>query len=226
MPPDMDIAVLVAAVSMAGGALAATLSLWCDRRIGLLLDYRPIAAVRHRSGLAPGWRRLSAVQTLCILATECGQGPEPRRIVATAVLIGGLLVCAWLDIRHRVLPDLVLAPFAALGLAAPGLPAVDPATALLGAAAGGGVAAVVQGLARLRNGRMGGGDVKLMACLGLWLGPVGVLVVFWLAMLFLLAGLTRFGGGSGRQSWCAAPSVTVATVLVEIINPCVSAITI
>jgi prepilin signal peptidase PulO-like enzyme (type II secretory pathway) len=221
MSPDAAMAAMVAAVSVGGGLLAATLSLWCDRRIDVLLDYRLLAAMRHRGGLAPGWRRLSVAQTLCILAVAGGQGPEPCRIVASAVLTGGLLVCAWLDIRHRALPDLVLAPLAALGLAVAGSPAGDPASMILGATAGGGVAAVVQGLARLRHGRLGGGDVKVMACLGVWLGPVGVLVAFWLAMLLLLAGMGRFGGRGGRQSWCVAPAVTAATMIIEIIQSCV-----
>ena len=114
-------------------------------------------------------------------------------IEATASLIGGvalavapgaggicgalfgwlLLALAALDAGHYWLPDALTVPLLALGLAvgAAGV-APGPAERLIGAAGGYGALTLV-GLAyrhlRGRNG-LGGGDAKLFAAIGAWLG--------------------------------------------------------
>lgn len=92
----------------------------------------------------------------------------------TGAIFGwALLLLAILDIRHFWLPDRLTVPLVALGIAAawvtdmPGL--ID---ALIGALAGFGLLFAVNRAYRALRGRdgLGGGDSKLLAAIGAWLG--------------------------------------------------------
>jgi len=120
---------------------------------------------------------------------------------ATMVLGWFLLIIAALDAEHQWLPDALTLPLAALGLLAAGLgfgpPLVDRA---LGAAAGFG-ALWLLGLAyRAARGRegLGGGDPKLLAAIGAWLGVLQLpLVLLGAGLLGLVAvAAMRLRGGA------------------------------
>lgn len=84
-----------------------------------------------------------------------------------------LLPLILLDARHMWLPDLLTGILAVAGLfLAGGLTATGVMDRLLGAIVGGLLLAVVAGAYRYLRGRdgMGGGDPKLLAALGAWLG--------------------------------------------------------
>lgn len=90
-------------------------------------------------------------------------------------MLGLLLLAAVVDWRQRRIPN-----WLTLGLLASGLArslvwggALPPTQALLGALAGFGLLLVLFVL-----GAVGGGDVKLLAGVGAWLGPYWVLQVF------------------------------------------------
>ena len=120
-------------------------------------------------------------------------------VILTAVLVqdnaraaaGGLfgwllILLAVTDLRHRILPDVLTAALLASGfLVALVLPATDFASALSGAAIGGGSFLLLRFLYFRYRGveGLGLGDVKLMAGLGAWFGPV------WLPLLVLLAAV-------------------------------------
>jgi leader peptidase (prepilin peptidase)/N-methyltransferase len=105
-----------------------------------------------------------------------------------------LIVVAFIDLDHRVIPDLISLPGIAFGVLLALLgPALTVKESLIGLLAGGGslyVVALVYETVTKREG-MGGGDVKLLAMIGAWLG--------WRAILFTLffASLsgTLIGGG-------------------------------
>lgn len=118
--------------------------------------------------------------------------------IAGAAFGWGLLVLAVLDVEHFWLPDRVTLPLAALGLLA-GLVAEPPLMdRLIGAAAGFATLAAVAALYRAATGRrgMGGGDPKLFAAIGAWLGWLTLPIVLLLAALLGLAlvGLDRLRG--------------------------------
>ena len=95
-----------------------------------------------------------------------------------------LLVVA--DLRHQILPDSLTATLLASGLvAALFLPSPGFTEALIGAAIGGGSFFVLRFLYFRYRGieGLGLGDVKLMAGLGAWLGPI------WLPPLVLIAAV-------------------------------------
>ena len=92
----------------------------------------------------------------------------------TVLLIIGVALAAAIDWRSRRIPNwLVLGLLIiGLGLSAQGLTAVSFTYSLLGIAAG-----FVLLFPAFALGAMGGGDVKLLAAIGAWCGPVGALAV-------------------------------------------------
>jgi prepilin signal peptidase PulO-like enzyme (type II secretory pathway) len=116
------------------------------------------------------------------------------RLAADLVFIAMLAVVTVTDLRERLIPNRVLG--AAVGIGLPLLAASDP-----GALAGRVVSVLVAGgaflaIALARPGGFGLGDVKLIAAMGLFLGP-GVLPAvlialfagsLWGAVLFLRHG--------------------------------------
>lgn len=108
-------------------------------------------------------------------------------------LIAALLILTFIDIDHRIIPDAITLPGIPIGLAAsfgPGI--VSPVESLLGILAGGGslflVAWGYQLIAK-REG-MGGGDIKLLAMIGAFIGWKGMLFTIFVASLTgTLAGM-------------------------------------
>jgi Flp pilus assembly protein protease CpaA len=81
-----------------------------------------------------------------------------------------------LDLRIRIIPDIITLPGLAYALGLAAVSAWDPTVieAGFGALVGGGVVLLV---AIVSRGAMGGGDIKLMAMLGAALGWRGALIV-------------------------------------------------
>jgi len=106
-------------------------------------------------------------------------------LVPQAAFLLALVAVAWIDLDTRTIPDAVTIPGVGLGLAAslfgpPGLTA-----ALIGAATGG-LSLWLVGYAYERATGvpgMGGGDVKLAAMMGAFLGAGGVFGAIFLASL-------------------------------------------
>ena len=86
--------------------------------------------------------------------------------LAIALLIA-LALAALFDVRYRRIPHALVAVIAILWLAT--VPELGPSAAAAALATAGGV--LVAGIVVWRCGWLGGGDVKLIAALGLWAGP-------------------------------------------------------
>jgi len=94
------------------------------------------------------------------------------------ILIAALLVITFIDIDHRIIPDIISLPGIPLGfLSSFILPQLKWSDSLIGIAAGGGSLLAVAWGYQLIAGRdgMGGGDIKLLAMVGAFLGWKGVL---------------------------------------------------
>ena len=119
-------------------------------------------------------------------------GPTPRGLQG-AILFSLLLAIAVTDARHYLIPDPLSIGGTAAGLALSLLPG-DPAPlmALVGAA-GGFLVLYGVGVAGewfFKKPAMGGGDMKMMAMIGAFLGPVGAMLTIFLGAL---AGSVIFG---------------------------------
>lgn len=136
---------------------------------------------------------------------------EAAVFLVHAWFLGSMVVCAFIDLDFRILPDEVTLPGVVLGLAVsaafpflhegglPGAignrPLAGLAASALGAVVGGGTLWGVGVVGKLvfRKEAMGFGDVKYMAMIGSVLGWKGVLLTFVLACLFgSLVGVGKY----------------------------------
>lgn len=104
-------------------------------------------------------------------------GPIPATPIYF-LFIAALLVITFIDIDHRIIPDIISLPGIGLGFAASFLlPGLDWISSLIGIAAGGGLLLSIAWGYHLITGKdgMGGGDIKLLAMIGAFLGWKGVL---------------------------------------------------
>lgn len=142
------------------------------RRCGHAIDRRHV-------GMEAGGALIGLVATLALPASDA---------LVAALLGWWLLLVAALDADHHWLPDSLTLPLLPLGLFAGwcgfGPPLPDR---LIGAAAGFAGLAALAGAYRLLRGRdgLGGGDPKLLAGLGAWLG--------WMQLPFILLGAGLLG---------------------------------
>jgi leader peptidase (prepilin peptidase) / N-methyltransferase len=139
-----------------------------------------------------------------------------RRFPGSPVLIAygpfsaGLLVLSAIDLEHRLLPDVITLPGIILGLIlALFLPHLSFFEALLGALLGGVFFFLTGWFYEKFAGRrgLGGGDVKLLAMIGAFLGARSLpYVVFFGAALGTLVGLVLFlvGALRGEDGWRTA----------------------
>ncbi|HSG98463.1 MAG TPA: prepilin peptidase [candidate division Zixibacteria bacterium] len=99
----------------------------------------------------------------------------------TCALGSALLAIIFIDIEHYIIPDAITLPGLVIGLAYSLTPeGIGVTSALLGALAGGGGLYLVAALGDLlfKKESMGGGDIKMAAMLGAFVGWQKILVVF------------------------------------------------
>jgi len=106
---------------------------------------------------------------------------------ASTIALGCLLIIVFfVDLKHRIVPDVITLPGIAIGL---GFALVSPQIRLLdsflGLLIGGGVLYLLAILGELlfKKESMGGGDIKLAAMLGAFLGWQRLFLVFFLSAL-------------------------------------------
>jgi leader peptidase (prepilin peptidase)/N-methyltransferase len=165
-------------------------------RAPISMRYPLVEALHAGLWLAAGWRYGITLQTLVLLP-----------------FLSAMLALFFTDWDHKLLPDRITLPLLALGLVSapwndrldlarlavgPGTAMPRLATALAGALAGFGVLFLVGWFWQtlFRREALGGGDLKLMAAVGAYLGLPGVLVTVFggslagtlVALPFLLGG--------------------------------------
>ena len=110
------------------------------------------------------------------------------------IFIAALLVITFIDIDHRIIPDVISLPGIVLGLVFSFMiPRLDWLNALMGILVGGGILLAIAWGYHLITGKegMGGGDIKLLAMIGAFLGWQGVLfTIMGASLIGTLVGLT------------------------------------
>jgi leader peptidase (prepilin peptidase) / N-methyltransferase len=98
------------------------------------------------------------------------------------VFLSALIVVTFIDIKHQIIPDVISLPGIVVGFGASFLISFPgPIDSIIGIIAGGGTLFLVAFGYYLITGRegMGGGDVKLLAMIGAFLGWRGVIVAIF-----------------------------------------------
>ena len=119
---------------------------------------------------------------------------------ARMAFAGALLVLGVIDLRHRILPNVITLPGTVLGLALSAVLGPGLVDGLAGVAVGAGVPyAIASAYFRLRGVEgLGMGDVKMLAMIGAFLGWQAVLLTLLMASLLgSLAGLAVLAAGRG-----------------------------
>jgi prepilin signal peptidase PulO-like enzyme (type II secretory pathway) len=180
----------------------------------------PQGLLTEVTGERPTWRRAAelglpaAAAGLAILAicAVLGRPLIAGPLCAAAVCLVAVFV---VDGRWMVIPDVYVVALAILGLA--NAAQLGWVTAAIGAALGGGLLAAVR-WAFLRFARIEGlglGDVKLMAAIGLLVGPVDVLwVVIWGCAFGAIWILVRGRTPDGRRQMAPFGACAAAPALV------------
>jgi leader peptidase (prepilin peptidase)/N-methyltransferase len=131
--------------------------------------------------------------------------PWSPLLLAYGPFCGALLVLGAIDLEHRLLPDAITYPGILLGLIlALVLPHLSFLEAASGALVGGGVFFLTGWIYERLSGKagMGGGDVKLIAMIGAFLGVQSLpYIIFISAALGSLAGLGFILAGGAWRAW-------------------------
>ena len=145
---------------------------------------------------------------------------HPVALVAALAFAAAMVAVTFIDLDHRIIPDVITLPGMVLGLllafTGGGL---NPRDALLGLIlGGGGLFAVATGY-RAATGRdgLGGGDIKLLGMVGAFLGPGGAFLTIFLGSisgtLFACVFMLRTGAGRTAElpfGTFLAPAAVVA----------------
>ncbi|MGE5584257.1 MAG: prepilin peptidase [Bacillota bacterium] len=131
------------------------------------------------------------------------------------VLASLVVVAAGIDLSHGVIPDRLTLPWMVVGVAAGALWGLhEVAMRAIGLVACGGLVFLI---ALLSRGGMGGGDVKLMALVGSFLGPWGGLASFMIACFIGAAvgiGLMAAGLKRRKDAIPFGPSIAAGAIIV------------
>ncbi len=116
-----------------------------------------------------------------MLMRRSGLSPE---LFVHFVFAGALIVVTFIDLEHQIIPDVISLPGIAVGLAASFF--LEPPGVLgsvIGVLLGGGALFMIAAAYRFVTGAegMGGGDIKLLAMIGAFLGWKGVLLTVLLS---------------------------------------------
>ncbi len=151
--------------------------------------------------ISPQYPIVEAVTALMALALWRHFGPG-WELAAYAFFTSCLIVAAFIDLKHRIIPDLVTLPGIAAGLLASCLlTSITCLESLAGIIAGGSVFFLVAWAYELITGRegLGGGDIKLLAMIGAFLGwkaiPLVIMVSAGLGSIIGIAVMLMGRGG-------------------------------
>ena len=137
--------------------------------------------------------------------------------VLDVVFVTALLIGVAIDLEHRLLPDKITVPLLVFGLVASLLPGgLSPLESLIGAGAGGGVmyGIAVVGDAVYKRDTMGGGDIKLAAAVGAFVGWKILLVALFIAfVLGAVGGLIYLALGGKDKTIPFGPFLAAGAVL-------------
>lgn len=151
--------------------------------------------------ISPRYLAVEGLTAVLYVAVVAVHWDDPAQAALGVALVTMLVPVAFIDLEHKIIPNVILAPFAvlAIGLGLLLDASYVPEQLLSGAAAL--VFFLIPAL--LRPGGMGMGDVKLAGVLGLYLGRAVAPAVLFALVLGVLVGaavIQRLGREQGRRT--------------------------
>ena len=121
------------------------------------------------------------------------------------VFAGTLVILSFIDFDHKILPDVLTLPGIAVGWLVSFLPGgISWADSLIGLAAGGGSLYLVATVYERITGRegLGGGDIKLLAMIGAWMGWQSLPLIVLMSSLSgaVIGSVFILSGGKGART--------------------------
>jgi leader peptidase (prepilin peptidase) / N-methyltransferase len=139
---------------------------------------------RCRACAAPiPWRYplVEAATALLFAVAWLAFGGDVRNFVVASVFLAALVAITVIDLRHQIIPDAITLPGIVAGLAASvATPRISWRDAVIGVLL---AVALFVAVIVLSRGGMGGGDLKLGAMLGAFLGWQALLVALFVAVM-------------------------------------------
>jgi len=135
------------------------------------------------------------------------------------LFIAALLVITFIDLDHRIIPDKISLPGIPVGFAASfALSSMDWLNSLYGIAVGGGSLLLIAWGYHLITGKdgMGGGDIKLLAMIGAFIGWKGVLFTIMASSFFgTVVGITMMlrAGKGMKMALPYGPFLAIGAIL-------------
>jgi len=116
-----------------------------------------------------------------------------------------LLILSFIDLDHKILPDVLTLPGVAVGWLVSFLPGgISWADSLIGLIAGGGALYLVAFTYERITGRegLGGGDIKLLAMIGAWMGWMSLPLIVLMSSLSgaVIGSIFILAGGKGART--------------------------
>lgn len=146
-----------------------------------------VQIIRGNAGWA-GTFAVCAGLSWVILASRFGFGLQA---LCSAIFCFALIALIFIDRRTSVLPDIITLPTMWVGLGMqliPGLATIGAEQALLGCILAYAISAIPSFLYEMLRNRtvFGGGDLKMLAMTGAWLGAGGTFIVLFISALLLV----------------------------------------
>jgi leader peptidase (prepilin peptidase)/N-methyltransferase len=141
------------------------------------------------------------------------------------VFILAMLVITFIDLDHRIIPDVISLPGIPIGfLASFLLPQVTWIESLIGIAIGGGILLAIAVGYQLFTGKegMGGGDIKLLAMIGAFVGWQGVLFTIMASSLTgtIVGVMVMLRAGKGmKMAVPFGPFLAIGAILYLFLGP-------
>uniref|UniRef100_A0A831U755 Prepilin leader peptidase/N-methyltransferase n=1 Tax=Geobacter metallireducens TaxID=28232 RepID=A0A831U755_GEOME len=143
--------------------------------------------------ISPRYPLVELLNGLLTLALFLKFGPSPTFLVLF-VFCSALVVITFIDLDHQIIPDVISLPGIVVGFACSFfLPWLGWKSSLIGIAAGGGSLLAVAWLYEVLTKKegMGGGDIKLLAMMGAFLGWRSVpFIIFASSLIGSVIGVT------------------------------------
>ena len=158
---------------------------------------------------------LTILLFFCTINVISIQTPNNVYLIAESFF---LTIITFTDLEQYVIFDKILLPFAIIGMVSAFHLNLSIIDRLIAAIAGGGFFLL---MAQLTKGAIGGGDIKLIAVLGIWLGTENLITVATMGCIF--AGLAALIMIVTKQKDCKSyfaygPYFTLTTIFISIFS--------